>query len=72
MDKYIYMSTYTWVYLQIKHLDIFNYTCFYIWEYLQLYENLYEHRNNVIVQLYEYLYLGILSIIRVVILVIQS
>ena len=35
---------------------------------LQLYEKLYNHKNNVIVQLYEYLYLGILRIIRVVIL----
>ena len=51
---------------------MFNYTCIYIWEYLQLYEKLYKHRNNVIVQLYEYLYLGIITIIRVVILVKQS
>ena len=44
------------------------YTCVYI----QVYEKSYNHKNNVIVQLYEYLYLGILTIIRVVILVIQS
>ena len=43
----------------------------YIQLYLQLYEKLNNHKNNVIVQLYEYLYLGILTIIRVVILVIQ-
>ena len=50
------------------YLDIFNYTCIYTWIYLQIYEILYNHRNNVIVQLYEYIYLGIYSIIRVGIL----
>ena len=37
----------------------FNYT----WVYLQIYEKLYIHRNNVIVHVYEHLYLGILAII---------
>ena len=37
--------------------------------YLKLYEKLYNHRNNMIVQLYEYLYLGMLTIIRVITLI---
>ena len=32
-------------------MNTFNYTC--------IYEKLYNHRDNVIVQLYEYIYLGI-------------
>ena len=44
---------------------MFNYTYNYTWVYLKIYEKLYIHRNNVIVQLYEHLYLGILAIIRV-------
>ena len=47
---------YTWILLQLSNLDIFNYTCIYTWEYLQLYEKL---------------YLGILTIIRVGMLVIR-
>ena len=41
---------------------MYNYII-YTWIYLQLYGKFYKHRNNVIVQLYEYLCLGILTII---------
>ena len=37
--------------------------------YLPIYESLYDHRNYVILQLYKYLYLGIHTLIRVVIFV---
>ena len=46
------------VYLPLYHMDLFNYTCFYTSVYLQLYEKLYNYRNHV--QLFEYLYFGIL------------
>ena len=44
-------------------MNTYNYTCIYTWVHLRLYEKLYNHRNNVIVQSYEYLYLGIYTII---------
>ena len=48
---------------QSKKYENYNYKSIYTTVYLQLYEKLYNHRNIVIVQLYEYLYLGILTII---------
>ena len=44
-------------------MDTYNYTSNYTWVYLQIYEKVYIHRNNVIVHVYEHLYLGILAII---------
>ena len=38
-----------------EDMKTYNYTCIYTWVYLQLYN----HRNNEIVYLYEYLYLGV-------------
>ena len=61
----IFTSASCFTFSDKSHLDIFNYTCIYTWVYLQIYEKLYNDRNNVIVQLYEYLYLGILTFIRV-------
>ena len=44
-------------------MNTFNCSCVYTWVYSQLHEKLYNHRNNLIVQLHEYLYVGIYTII---------